>query len=194
MSEDSTVLSALLDYYSDKASAEASAVVASTFGLFVILTVNVPNFWKFLIFWILWGAGFYFLMGFGYWAHHANMTKQWLTGRSSPDEKSPKDEIIEREVRLEWKKTFMHNLYYRLKYSQELCACEWITREKRLLLRLSDLIHTGFFFFGWLLSNVFFPSETWAFYGIMLSFVLWGMFIFDVFSIANHRRFTRERS
>ncbi len=192
MSEDSTVLSALLDYYSDKASAEASAVVATTFGLFVILTVQVASPWKFLIYWVLWVAGFYFLMGFGFWADHANWAKLWLTKAWSTDEKMPKDRIIEQGVRLKWRKTFLRNFYYKVKYGQKLTSEKWVARQEAVFFKPSDLIHTGFFIFGWLLSCIFFPGDILSFYGVPLSFVLWGAFIFDVFSITRHRRFARR--
>lgn len=189
MSKD-TVLSALLDYYSDKASAEASAVVATTFGLFVILTATNHRPEAFWIYWGLWSAGLYFLMGFGYWAHLANRTKSMLAERIPTHSAKDIDKKIERFVKGEWKKTFLRNLYLWTKHRGELKPRRWVSKQRKPEpegIRFGDVLPFLFLLFGLYLSHTFFQDETWSFQGIIPLSILTASFIFDLISISFHR-------
>jgi hypothetical protein len=181
-----TVLSALLDYYSDKASAEASAVVATTFGLFVILTTKDHRPWIFGIYWFLWLAGLYFLMGFGYWTSHANKTKYILTKQKALPDKDIVTQI-EDGVKLEWKKTFLRNCYYLIKCREKLDYRKWFwEHEKKFGITLGDVLHTVFFLFGLSLSCIFFYEQTCALY-FVFPIISMAIFVADLFSIYRHR-------
>ena len=192
MSQD-TILSALLDYYSDKASAEASAVVATTFGLFVVLTALGNRPLIFLTYWILWSAGLYFLLGFGYWAAHATRTKNFLVGKTQLESCKKADAQIENLVKEHWKETFMRNIYCSLKLRVKLSGSKWLHKsENPWKLRLSDLLHILFFIFGVGLSYVFFPNVTCSIPGV----VVWGtfscVFALEIVSIAKHRCWSKK--
>lgn len=83
-----TILSSLLEFYSDRAIAHASFLVACIFGLFTILSVMNNVFGKFsllvwillaITYWVLWSFGLYSLLNFGFFATVAQVSKEMIT-------------------------------------------------------------------------------------------------------------------
>lgn len=164
MSQD-TILSALLDYYSDKASASATLVISVTFGLFAIVTLLEnwgQNPWMFLIFWILCGAGLYVIMSFRLWALHATWAKNFLVGRNALDPAEHADIQIESRARDEWERTILRNLYTYIKFQDtRLSLHRWFdARERQGRVSLNSMIPTFFLGFALIVSTVFF-KEWW---------------------------------
>lgn len=80
---DYEALSALLDFYSDRAVAHASFVVACVFGLFTVLSLlrGVDLFLKVaysFIYWVLWSAGIYSLLNFRSFAIEAERVRRFI--------------------------------------------------------------------------------------------------------------------
>lgn len=76
---DYAALSALLDFYSDRATAHASLFVACVFGLFTILAILEKNIIILsLAYWFLFGSGLYELLNFGQYAKDADVIKRYI--------------------------------------------------------------------------------------------------------------------
>ncbi len=72
-------LSAILDFYSDRAIAHASFFLASFFGLFTVLQIQQnPTLGWAILYWILFLAGLYTLNRFGYYASFAQKLMEKL--------------------------------------------------------------------------------------------------------------------
>jgi len=203
MSEDAILL-ALLDFYSDKASASASLVVATFFGLFAVLTSLKDSGyhpWMFWVYWSLWAAGLYFLLSFRYWTLYAVWTMNFLRrqGQISPA-KSLEDQIQEKVVN-EWRKTLLGWLFVWLK---RVPAQPKKGDEKGEVLRLGDVLQSFFFFgFGLIISIIFFPEtrflvifflephfpeQWWEWLQFFFSIGLFIFFFSDLISVLRYHR------
>jgi len=92
-------LSALLEFYSNRATAHASYFVAFVFGLFTIfgLAQNVANIYEqritlLILSWVVWLSGYYCLLNFGFYSFLAERIKNAIGG----DMRSTKE--IEEEI------------------------------------------------------------------------------------------------
>jgi hypothetical protein len=78
------IVASLLQFHSDRAIANASFLVASMFGLFVVLSMMASyqfegTWWALaLTYWFLWGFGFYSLLNFNHYALNAEVAKNTL--------------------------------------------------------------------------------------------------------------------
>ncbi len=82
------VLAALLDFYSDRATAHASFVVASTFGIYTVLFAGLDALGPFLfglVFLVLVFVGGYSFLNFGYYAFAAQLIRVDLLGKKRED-------------------------------------------------------------------------------------------------------------
>jgi len=82
--EELTILSGLLDFYSDRATAHAGFVVAEIFGLYTLLFSGrntLPSEIFFLAFSALVVFNIYSFMNFGYYAESADFVRKKLEGQ-----------------------------------------------------------------------------------------------------------------
>jgi len=85
-SPDYTILSALLDFYSDRAVSHATLLVACVFGLFTVLTllkgtsVTIKIVYTFT-YWLLWASGLYELFNFNHYATEAEKIRQIIQSK-----------------------------------------------------------------------------------------------------------------
>jgi hypothetical protein len=160
-----TVLSALLDFYSDKASAHASFLVALAIGLFTIpalgngADIHLLSF----LFVGLWFFGLWTLLNFSYFSEHAALTRYALTNpkgaykdyQISKDSDESLEVQISRNVHEKWNRSLIRLIFILVKTRKRLKP-KLGNRDSRL--KLSLFFPHFYFALGLIVIRIFFPE------------------------------------
>ncbi len=128
-----TALASLLDFYSDRAVAHASFLIAIIFGLFTILSlVNIKFRWESLLllfttYWGLWGFGLYCLYNFRYYALFSEQVIQKIFEEKSLCEL--RDEI-EKKTKEKWGKRLQFFFDFKAGVVKGRDTLSWWRRQK----------------------------------------------------------------
>ena len=179
--DEATILTGLLDFYSDRATAHASFLVAVLLGLFVILDLSAkPNAFDILIlfwtYWAVWFFGLYCLLNFGLYARFAEKTKDLLLKGCDSEKIDSIDEQIVDQTLLNWKRTLIKNIFVKSKYPRRKIDPSRY-QLKKMYLKPSDFFASVYFLLAFLLSSTFFGEF------LAVSLMLWILFCGDWISI-----------
>ncbi|MFX0202721.1 MAG: hypothetical protein ACFFCW_41990 [Candidatus Hodarchaeota archaeon] len=188
-----TVLSALLDFYSDKASAHASFLVAIMISLFAIPTLvdRADMFWLSLFHIFVWAIGLWTLFNFSYFAEHSATTQWFLSTPKSLQEKNhilisikkPVDIQISIYAEKKWNKSLLRYLFLLLKKSS-LTKMKLELGKRDFPLKLSILFPFVYFLLGFSMNRIFFQKEILV---LILWIVVLIVFFLDLISLISAR-------
>lgn len=155
-------LSALLDFYSDRAVAHASFLVATVFGLFAILQLVSKGFsdFVFIMYWSVFMAGLYCLLNFGYYAGLAETTKNKLLAPTISKKDGIKESVIIQITLQRWRNTLIRRVFIRSKPAPRESRITLGESGKARKLRADDFFVLCYLLVGFTTSYVFFPIST----------------------------------